>query len=144
MVVKQGQEILPYEKLYGVKPSMDLICVFEYHVFTHISVDSWSKTDAKSRATIGSAENLNGFLLYDPIIRNTFQCSSVLFDEYAFGIPELKEQTLKKKILKYYHSKDIEPFDELKSKLMCRNSKEIRSAFSCNQFSLTLYQGIWS
>ena len=130
MVVKQGQEISPYEKLYGVKPSMDLIYVFGCHVFAHVSVDSWSKTDAKSRTTInlGPAENLNGFLLYDPIMRNTFQCSSVLFDEYIFGIPKLKEQTLKKKMLEYYHSEDIEPFNELKSKLMHRNSREIRSA----------------
>ena len=87
------QEISPYEKLYGVKPSMDLIHVFGCHAFAHVSVDSQLKTDAKSRATInlGTAKNLNGFLLYDPIMRNTFQCSSVLFDEYAFGISELKE-----------------------------------------------------
>ena len=31
-------------------------------------------------------------------------------------------------MLKYYHPEDIKPFDELKSKLMCRNSKEIKSA----------------
>ena len=40
MVVKQEQEILPYEKLYGVKPSMDLICVFGCYAFAHVSVDS--------------------------------------------------------------------------------------------------------
>ena len=93
MVVKQGQEISPYEKLYGVKPSMDLICVFGCHTFAHVPIDSQSKTDVKSKATInlGPAKNLNGFLLYDLITRNTFQCSSALFDEYAFGISELKE-----------------------------------------------------
>ena len=40
MVIKQRQEISLYEKLYGVKPSMDLICVFGCHAFAHVSVDS--------------------------------------------------------------------------------------------------------
>ena len=54
-----------------------------------------SKTDLVLRAGInlGHAENMHGFLLYDLIQWKTFQSSSVLFDEYAFGISELKKRS---------------------------------------------------
>ena len=63
-----------------------------------------SKTDPVSRAGInlGPANNIHGFLLFDLIQQKTFQSSSVLFDEYAFGIPELKKRSALRRLLRYY------------------------------------------
>ena len=47
-MVKEGQEITPFEKLYETKPSMNLIQTFGCHAFAHISCDQCSKTDLKS------------------------------------------------------------------------------------------------
>ena len=53
------------------------------------------KTNFVLRAGInlGSVDNMHGFLLFDLIQQKTFQSSSILFDEYAFGIPELKKRS---------------------------------------------------
>ena len=37
MTVKEGEKIIPFEKLYKRKPSMDLIRIFGCHAFTHVS-----------------------------------------------------------------------------------------------------------
>ena len=36
LMVKEGQEITPFEKLYETKPSMNLIRTFGCHAFAHI------------------------------------------------------------------------------------------------------------
>ena len=104
MTVKEGEKITPLEKLYERKPSMDLIRIFGCHAFTHISQEMRSKTDFVSRAGInlGPADNMHGFLLFDLIQQKTFQSSSILFDEYAFGIPELKKRSALGRLPRYY------------------------------------------
>ena len=49
LMVKEGQEITPFEKLYKTKPSMNLIQTFGCHAFIYISHDQCSKTDPKSK-----------------------------------------------------------------------------------------------
>ena len=63
-----------------------------------------SKTNSVSRAGInlGLADNMHGFLLFNPIQQKTFQSSSILFDEYAFGIPELKKRSALERLPRYY------------------------------------------
>ena len=63
-----------------------------------------SKTDPISRAGInlGPADNMHGFLLFDPIQQKTFQSLSILFDEYAFGISELKKRSPLGRLPRYY------------------------------------------
>ena len=48
LMVKEEQEITPFEKLYETKPSMNLIQTFDCHAFAHIPCDQHSKTDLKS------------------------------------------------------------------------------------------------
>ena len=48
LMIKEGQEITPFEKLYETKPSMNLIQTFGYHAFAHILCNQCSKTDLKS------------------------------------------------------------------------------------------------
>ena len=117
LIVKEGQEITPFEKLYEIKPSMNLIRTFGCHAFAYIPYDQHSKIDPKSQAAInlGPAENMNGFLLYDPIAMKTFQCSNILFDEYAFGIPELKERIKNKKMPSYYDQAKYEDNEEIRN-----------------------------
>ena len=69
MIVKEGEKIIPLEKLYERKPSMDLIRTFGCHAFTYISQEMHSKTDPVSRVGInlGPANNMHGFLLFDSI-----------------------------------------------------------------------------
>ena len=104
MTVKEGEKITPLEKLYERKPSLDLIRTFGCHAFAHISQEMCSKTDFVSRAGINlePANNMHGFLLFDLIQQKTFQSSSVLFDEYAFEIPELKKRSALGRLLRYY------------------------------------------
>ena len=80
LMVKEGQKITPFEKLYETKPSMNLIQTFGCHTFTHIPCNQCSKTDLKSQAAInlGLAENMNRFLLYDPIAMKTVRISVFL------------------------------------------------------------------
>ena len=63
-----------------------------------------SKTDPVSRAGInlGPADNIHGFLLFDLIQQKTFQSLSILFDEYAFEIPELKKRSALERLPRYY------------------------------------------
>ena len=116
-MVKERQEITPFEKLYEIKPSMNLIWTFGCHAFAYIPCNQYSKTDPKSQAAInlGPAENMNEFLLYNPIAMKTFQCFNVLFDEYAFGIPELKERIKNKKMLSYYDQVKYEDNEEIRN-----------------------------
>ena len=104
ITVKEDKKITSLEKLYERKPSMDLIKTFGCHAFTHISQEMRSKTDPVSRAGInlGPANNMHGFLLFDLIQQKTFQSLSVLFDEYAFGIPELKKRSALGRLPRYY------------------------------------------
>ena len=95
MIMKEGEKITPLEKLYERKPSMDLIRTFGCHVFTHVPQEMCFKTDP-------ALDNMYGFLLFDLIQQKTFQSSSVLFDEYAFGISELKKRSALGRLLRYY------------------------------------------
>ena len=48
LMVKEEQEIIPFEKLYEIKPSMNLIQTFGCYAFAHIPHNQYSKTDSKS------------------------------------------------------------------------------------------------
>ena len=38
---------------------------------------------------LGPSEKINGYILYDPVKRTIFESSSVVFDEYVFGVSNL-------------------------------------------------------
>ena len=104
MTVKEGEKITSFEKLYERKPSIDLIRTFSCHTFTHVPQEIHSKTDlvSKARINLRLVNNIHGFLLFNLIQQKTFQSSSILFDEYAFGILELKKRSALGRLLRYY------------------------------------------
>jgi hypothetical protein len=93
-VIKATGVTTPYEQKYGVKLNIELIKPFGCHAFAYRPKKIRKKSGNPSRTRpclyMGPAIDQAGYRCYDPFERVIFQQSSVLFDEYSFGIPELR------------------------------------------------------
>ena len=103
-IVKEGEEISPFQKLYGRKPNIELICHFGCHAFTHIPRKNRTKLMPKVCPVIylGPSEKINGYILYDPVKKTIFESSSVVFDKYVFGVSNLLKRIDRGNIPHYF------------------------------------------
>jgi hypothetical protein len=87
----KGQSQTPDEKQTGLRPNIGSLHVFGCHAFAWVPPGKRRKLDERCRLGIylGPATPLRGHRLWDPVTRTTWTATSVLFDETAFGIPEL-------------------------------------------------------
>ena len=102
--MKEGKEIFPFQKLYGCKPNIELIHPFGCHAFAHISQKNRTKLMLKAHPVIylGLSEKINGYILYDPVKKTIFESSSVIFDEYVFGVLNLLKHIDRRNIPHYF------------------------------------------
>ena len=51
---------------------------------------------------LGPSEKINGYILYDPVKKTIFESSSVVFDEYVFGVLNLLKRIDRGNIPHYF------------------------------------------
>ena len=119
--MKEGEEISPFQKLYGCKPNIELICPFGCHAFAHISQKNKTKLMPKAHPVIylGPSEKINGFILYDPVKKTIFESSSVVFDKYVFGVLNLLKRIDRGNIPHYFDTYLNEKFIDFLKLLDC-------------------------
>ena len=82
-----------YEMIWNKKPDCELIHPFGCHGYAWRSKRTRKRSGNPSKTRpclyMGPAIDAAGYRCYDPFSKKMFQQSSVLFDEYLFGIPEL-------------------------------------------------------
>ena len=120
-IVKEGEEISPFQKLYGCKPNIELICPFGCYAFTHIPWKNRTKLMPKACPVIylGPSEKINGYILYDPVKKTIFESSSVIFDEYVFGVLNLLKCIDRGNIPHYFDTYLNEKFIDFSKLLDC-------------------------
>ena len=122
-IVKEGEEISPFQKLYGCKPNIELICSFGCHAFVHIPRKNRTKLMPKAHPVIylGPSEKINGYILYNPVKKTIFESSSVVFDEYVFGVLNLLKRIDRRNIPHYFDTYLNEKFIDFSKLSDCDN-----------------------
>ena len=90
-IVKKGEKITPDEVFSGHKPKWNNIHVFGCFGFSWIPEKKRGKNDVRCRPGIYLGPESKGHRMWDPLTRQIFQGSTVMFDENGFGIAELKK-----------------------------------------------------
>ena len=122
-IVKEGEEISLFQKLYGHKSNIKLICPFGCHAFAHIPQMNRTKLMPKACPVIylGPSEKINGYILYDHVKKTIFESSSVVFDEYVFGVSNLLKLIDRGNIPHYFDTYLNEKFIDFSKLSDCDN-----------------------
>ena len=122
-IVKEGEEISPFQKLYSHKPNIELIHPFGCYAFAHIPRKNRTKLMPKACPVIylGPSEKINGYILYDPVKKTIFESSSVVFDEYVFGVSNLLKHIDRGNIPHYFDTYLNEKFIDFSKLSDCDN-----------------------